>query len=154
LDISFGRQAVLDEQQLAGRFEDAPGLPQCADRIGDGAQRPGCDDRIDASGVQRDLFRRCFQERHRSRGLPGIPFRHAQKARIRLQRYHLFRAQPVQLKIEARARADFEDTTLGCADHALAIGSQSFVAHREIAKPRQNYIPVKTHRPSRNDRTL
>jgi hypothetical protein len=99
------------------------------------------------------MFGRSFQERHRSGSILGIPFRHAQKVLIRLQREHLPCARSVQLKIEAGACADFENPTLGRANDALAVGAQPLVAHGKIAEPRQDHLPVKPHRSSRNDRT-
>src|SRR5215831_5374355 len=65
-NTNFRRQTVLDEKQSPTRLETPPHLDQRGGRILNRAQRPGHYDGIEGRVGERNMLRRCPDERHRN----------------------------------------------------------------------------------------
>ena len=82
--------AVLDEQEAAARPQHPAHLGERPRGVGNAAQRPAGDDGVDAGGIERNRFRRAFEQIDRRRGAMAAVARHREEVRRRLETDHVF----------------------------------------------------------------
>src|SRR5262249_52096942 len=139
------RQAVFDKQQAAARFEDAAHLTQRARRVRNAAERPGRDHGIDARVIERDRFAGSFDQYYRTCRRLCRLLRHSDEARRPLQAREFARLWTIERDVNARSNADFEHAALRGRDHALPIGQELAIAHREVDEMGYDPILIEAH---------
>src|SRR6516162_8420158 len=149
-DLAIGarsRQARGHVRQIGACRQDEArvAFQQARWQLAEWCKRPGRDDRIDTVILDRNGFRRSFDEFH-AYLWARRPTGHRHELRGRLDRQDLLNDRPVERQVQARTDSDLDDLTFGSTDHPFAIRDETLVAHREIAEPWQDDAVVEAHR--------
>src|SRR5260370_30033294 len=145
LHARFRCAPVLNEKQATTGLEHAAHLCKRTRGIGDAAQGPGGDHRVDAAVVDWNVFCRRLDEFKRRRGSPRTITGHLQQLWRSIESDNLNNALPVKRQIQTRADPDFEYSTTGNRNEAAAIGLEAALTHRQVDQARDDVFFIKTH---------
>ena len=138
--------AMLKEEKAAGRSQDAFDFPQGLDGIGDSAQCPGTDHRVELVVAIGKLFcchmLKVKRERHRRRSRSDSVRENANRVDNRQARD----VCRVVRKIETGAEADFQDRTTRFLEKSLPQQLKLLAAHHPVHEAWENVKTVKSHR--------
>ena len=135
LTPASGREPVLDENERAARSQHAPHLAQRVCGIGDRAQRPGDDDRVDRRVGERNAIGILVEELHRKRRRRRLRSRHREQLGRRIDAVELRDGARVERQVQSGTDADLEHDAARRRHMRRAQARRLLTRHRKIDEP-------------------